>query len=69
MLHDFTGPDGAFPFDGLTQDSAGNMYGTTNSVALTIGERCLSFTLRRCPDPALNAVEKQIEQQFRSKRT
>lgn len=31
MLHDFTGPDGAFPFDGLTQDSAGNLYSTINS--------------------------------------
>ena len=31
VLHDFTGPDGAFPFDGLTQDSAGNLYSTINS--------------------------------------
>ena len=31
VLHDFTGPEGAFPLDGLTQDSAGNLYGTTNS--------------------------------------
>ena len=29
VLHVFSGKDGAFPFDGLTFDGAGNLYGTT----------------------------------------
>lgn len=30
ILHNFSGPDGAYPDAGLTMDSAGNVYGTTN---------------------------------------
>jgi uncharacterized repeat protein (TIGR03803 family) len=30
-LYNFTGPDGATPFGGLTFDAAGNLYGTTES--------------------------------------
>jgi len=31
VIHTFTGPDGINPFSGLTADSAGNFYGTTNA--------------------------------------
>jgi uncharacterized repeat protein (TIGR03803 family) len=30
-IHEFSGPDGAFPYAGLTADQAGNLYGTTTS--------------------------------------
>lgn len=43
VLHDFTGgADGAFPFGGLTIDSSGNLYGTTQGG----GARC--FGSSRC---------------------
>jgi uncharacterized repeat protein (TIGR03803 family) len=29
VLHTFTGPDGLFPYSGVTMDGAGNLYGTT----------------------------------------
>ena len=29
VIHDFTGPDGAEPYAGLTIDAEGNFYGTT----------------------------------------
>lgn len=31
VIHQFSGPDGAFPYAGLTADQAGNLYGTTTS--------------------------------------
>jgi len=30
VLHNFSGPDGNYPFSGLTMDRAGNFYGTTS---------------------------------------
>lgn len=29
LLHGFTGPDGAYPYAGLTRDASGTLYGTT----------------------------------------
>ena len=29
VIHDFSGPDGAYPWSGLAIDKAGNLYGTT----------------------------------------
>lgn len=31
VIHEFSGPDGAFPFAGLTADAEGNFYGTTSA--------------------------------------
>jgi hypothetical protein len=31
VLHTFSGPDGSYPYSGVTLDAAGNMYGTTYS--------------------------------------
>lgn len=30
-LHDFTGSDGAYPYDGLIMDASGNLYGTASA--------------------------------------
>jgi uncharacterized repeat protein (TIGR03803 family) len=30
VLHTFSGPDGLYPYSGVTMDGAGNLYGTTN---------------------------------------
>ena len=29
VLHTFSGPDGLYPYSGVTMDGAGNLYGTT----------------------------------------
>ena len=40
VLHSFTGPDGANPYDGLISDPAGNLYGTT----FNGGSGCLPYS-------------------------
>jgi uncharacterized repeat protein (TIGR03803 family) len=42
VLHTFHGPDGANPFDVLTRDAAGNLYGTTQAGGSGKGV-CVSF--------------------------
>jgi len=38
ILHSFAGPDGEFPYAGVTMDQAGNLYGTTFEGGNTGGE-------------------------------
>ena len=46
MLHEFTGPDGAYPYGGLVQATDGNFYGTTEYLGSHGGGTVFRITRR-----------------------